>query len=134
MKTKRNASYSNRGSDLVQVQKKIEKPKEYHLQTKQLPDESVHDFKQRFRALSQYIQLKGGLTYLNSLPDIGGNQNGDDDDDTASVGGQSVATNTNRISIRGGQRPSNKKVEQDGKTVIRGGGGKGNGPDGSTPQ
>ena len=49
------------------------------------------------------------------------------------MGGQSVATNTNRISIRGGQRPSIKKVDEDGKTVIRGGG-KGKGPDGSTPQ
>lgn len=90
--------------------------------------EQVSDFKQRFRALSQYIQLKGGLPYLNSLPDIGRGE--EEVPDNISVGGTSIATNTNRISIRGGgQRGSGRSQAGAGENaggsrpVIRGGGG-----------
>ena len=40
--------------------------------------EQVAEFKKRFRTLSGYIQMKGGIEHLNKLPDIGGRQDQQD--------------------------------------------------------
>lgn len=92
--------------------------------------EQVADFKQRFRTLSAFIQRKGGIEVLNSLPSVnsqerdGGNDHGAGGDiDTMSM---RSGINKNKISIRGGQQSSNPAATPVNKTTIRGGGGKNN--------
>ena len=88
--------------------------------------EQVSEFKQRFRTLSTFIQKKGGIEVLNSLP----NQNTDAETPTTtgqfddSVSMRSSAINTQKITLKG-QAPSSDPVRN---KKIRGGAGRGNHP------
>ena len=90
--------------------------------------EQVSEFKQRFRTLSTFIQKKGGIDVLNSLPNVNsgdmpghgtpnGYANGDAHD--ASFNGRG---NNKKITVRG-QAPSQNPAYAN-RTVIRGGGSK----------
>lgn len=86
--------------------------------------EQVHEFKQRFRTLSTFIQKKGGIDVLNGLPNV---DNGEpttpntatqvDNSDTISM---RSSVNPKKITMRG-QAPSNNPPAPK-KTMIRGGG------------
>lgn len=87
--------------------------------------EQVSDFKQRFRTLSTFIQKKGGIEVLNSLPNVnqpeGGMQYGGDIDNQSVSMSTKSGINTNKISIRGGVHTQNPNSIAH-KTTIRGGG------------
>lgn len=97
--------------------------------------EQVHEFKQRFRTLSTFIQKKGGIDVLNGLPNV---DNGEpltpntgtniDNSDTMSM----RSVNPKKITMRG-QAPSNNPPTAK-KTMIRGGGQGQAKPPGATPE
>lgn len=85
--------------------------------------EQVSEFKQRFRTLSQFIQKKGGIEVLNSLPNV--------NSDTTQFGADGIDTNmslksgigsTQKIGIRGGV-PTDSSIAMANKRVLRGGAG-----------
>ena len=64
--------------------------------------EQVADFKTRFRTLSAFIQKKGGIEVLNSLPNVSSSEMQNQyvgDVDNMSM---KSAINPNKISLRGG--------------------------------
>jgi len=80
--------------------------------------EQVSEFKQRFRTLSTFIQKKGGIDVLNSLPNV--NQ-GDTPNSAYGNGDDSslaIRSNNKKISLRG-QAPSQNPAFAN-KVVMRG--------------